>query len=62
MCPGRYFAKQEMIGALALMSTVYEVELKVPVDWEPQPNMDYFLLGGLPVKDRIPFRIRRRMP
>ncbi|KAI9741289.1 MAG: hypothetical protein M1834_003006 [Cirrosporium novae-zelandiae] len=60
MCPGRHFAKQEIIGSIAMFLTAYDIELTVDDGWTPQPDMSYFMFGTLPVKGKISARIRRR--
>lgn len=60
ICPGRHFAKQEIIGTFAMLFTHYDIELLTPKDFVPTPNMRYFPFGGLPPKEKIPFRIRKR--
>ena len=57
-CPGRVFAKQEVILGAAMFCSSFEIELLSSA--KPEPNMDYYGLGGLPPKQRIPCRIRRR--
>lgn len=60
ICPGRHFAKQEIISSFAMLFTHYDIELLTPGDWAPRPNMKFFPFGGLPPVGKIPFRIRRR--
>lgn len=60
ICPGRHFAKQEILGSLAVLFKHYDIELLTPKDWVPRPNMKFFPFGGLPPLGKIPFRIRRR--
>ena len=60
MCPGRHFAKQEIIGTLAMLLTHYEIELRVPKNAEPECDMRFFPFGGLPPTREVPFRMRRR--
>ena len=59
MCPGRSFAKNEMMAAFAIISTEYDIEL-TGAGSRPEPDMRFFPVGMLPPKDKIPFRIRRR--
>lgn len=61
MCPGRHFAKQEIIGTLALLLTYYEIELEVQKARTPKCDMKFFPFGGLPPTMEIPFRMRRRV-
>ena len=60
ICPGRHFAKQEILGSFAMLFTHYDIELLTSSDWVPKPNMKFFPFGGLPPMGKIPFRIRRR--
>ncbi|KAK4694385.1 hypothetical protein P7C71_g3190, partial [Lecanoromycetidae sp. Uapishka_2] len=61
MCPGRHFAKQEIIGTLATLLTYFEIKLKEPKNGrEPVCDMTYFPFGGLPPAEEIPFSLRRR--
>lgn len=58
-CPGRFFAKNEMMAAFALISSAYDIELQDP-GLKPEPDMAFFAIGMLPPKGKIPVRIRRR--
>ncbi len=60
MCPGRHFAKQEIIGTLALLLTQYEIELREPKNGVPECDMRFFPFGGLPPTEEMPFRLRKR--
>ncbi|KAM5349734.1 hypothetical protein ACJ41O_006239 [Fusarium nematophilum] len=61
MCPGRFFAKQELMAGVAVALRAFEIEL---LDHEAAakvgPNMDYFPFGTIPPKGKIAARIRRR--
>ena len=59
MCPGRHFAKLEIIGTFALLIDKYDIELTMPKEWQPEMDMRYFPLGGLPIKGGVRFKIRR---
>ena len=59
MCPGRTFAKNEMLGSFAILSTKFDVEL-LTQDQDVKPDMSFFSIGVTPPKGNIPFRIRRR--
>ena len=59
-CPGRHFAKQEILTTLAIMVTLFDIEVSEPGDRKVEPNMDGFGMGALKPKDRIPARIRKR--
>jgi cytochrome P450 len=58
LCPGRHFAKQEMISAAAIMLAAFEIELKMKQ--KPENDKTYFGFGTLPPRGKIPCRIRRR--
>lgn len=60
LCPGRHFAKQEVVSTLARLVLRYDIELQVPDDWEPKMDPAFFPTGTLPPLDKVPFRIRRR--
>ncbi|KAM7212312.1 cytochrome P450 [Rhypophila decipiens] len=59
MCPGRFFVKNEMMAAMALLCSCYDIELQTPEGWQPEADMRFFATGTLPPKGEIPFRIRR---
>lgn len=60
-CPGRNFAKQEIILSFALIATMFDIELLEGTKKDSmQPDMKYYGLGTLPPKGKVPFRIRRR--
>ena len=60
-CPGRNFAKQEIIVGFAHIVSMLEIELlasdKVKIR---KPNMRYYGLGTLPPKGSVPFKFRKR--
>lgn len=58
ICPGRFYAKQEAIGAMALFLTMFDIELEKSD--LPQPNMEYFPFGVVPPLGTFPARMRRR--
>lgn len=53
MCPGRHFAKQEMIASFAMLCTAYEIDLRTEERLRLEADMGYFPFGGLPPKGRI---------
>lgn len=57
-CPGSKFAKQEIILGAAMFCSSFDIEPCSAA--KPEPNMDYYGLGGLPPQQKIPVRIRRR--
>jgi cytochrome P450 len=60
LCPGRHFAKQEMISSAAIFLTAFDIQLKVPEGFRPEVDQSYFAFGTMPPKGVIPARIRRR--
>jgi cytochrome P450 len=58
MCPGRFLAKQEIIGGSAIFLANYEVNLLVHDGWVPTPDMTKFGTGAIPPTDKVPVRIR----
>ncbi|PVH80017.1 cytochrome P450 [Cadophora sp. DSE1049] len=58
ICPGRFYAKQEAIGAMAMFLTMFDIELEK--NDLPQPNMEYFPFGVVPPVGTFPARMRRR--
>ena len=60
MCPGRRFAKQEIIGTLAIMVTLFDIELSETGAGKVQPDMAGFGMGTLKPKEKVAARIRRR--
>lgn len=59
MCPGRHFAKKEMIGAMALFLTQFDVEM-APRDGWVQHDLSYFMFGVMHPKGPVAARARRR--
>lgn len=59
-CPGRYFARREMMVCIAVLCSEYDFEFlsndKVQMDFS------FFGIGTLPSKGDVPVRIRRRDP
>lgn len=65
LCPGRHFAKQEMITAAAMWLSAYDMQLIPPAgkklsDVKFEVDNRYFGFGTLPPKGKIACRIRRR--
>ena len=59
ICPGRHFAKHEMMFSLALLSTLYDIEPDKGTA-NPEADLRHYGHGTLPPKGQVPFRIRRR--
>lgn len=60
MCPGRHYAKTEMMITLALLFKRFDVEFLMPDTSKVQPNMGFAPFGSLPPTCALPFRIRRK--
>lgn len=61
MCPGRHFAKQEMLAAVAVMMREFEIELTDPVGAQKaKPDPKIFATGALGPDRKLPVRVRRR--
>lgn len=61
MCPGRHFAKQEIILTCAMMSIMFDIELDTPGGSMPECDMRGFGFGAMKPNSRAPCRIRRRV-
>ena len=61
ICPGRFFARHSMLGALATVVANYDVEFLVSRnDPALRPDPAFYGLGGQSPVGKVPFRIRRR--
>ena len=60
MCPGRHFAKQEMIASLAIMLTLFDIELLDEAGRIPNNDMVGFGFGVLWPKGATPVRMKVR--
>ncbi|KAF9785662.1 hypothetical protein IL306_004791 [Fusarium sp. DS 682] len=60
LCPGRHFAKREIIVTAAVMMSMFDIELLTPEGWDPQPDPTTFGHGTLPIKGKVPCRIRKK--
>lgn len=65
-CPGRHFAKREIMSTCALMASMFDVEIACAGNGNGNGNGDIEMnpvdygLGTLRPVDKVPFRIRRR--
>ncbi|QSZ33663.1 hypothetical protein DSL72_005231 [Monilinia vaccinii-corymbosi] len=58
VCPGRFYAKQQAIGSMAMFLSKFDIEL---IDNKsPEPDLSSFSWGVLPPKGKYPARLRRR--
>ena len=58
LCPGRHFAKREIMLTAAIMLTAYDIELLT--DKMPGPDESVFGFGTMPPNAKVPCRIRRK--
>lgn len=60
MCPGRHFAKLEMKSTLAIVLTLFNIEIADAVSGIPANDSEGFGFGALWPKGRMPVQTRRR--
>lgn len=61
MCPGRHFAKVEMLGTFAMLFSKFELELVSTKNLgDVKPDMTWYPTGTLPPTNKVPFRIRKK--
>jgi cytochrome P450 len=60
MCPGRHFAKYEMMLVFAVVVDVFEIKLRTPKGWKPDDDLKRYGFGALRPKQKVKFRIKRR--
>ncbi|MCJ1432276.1 hypothetical protein MMC27_001632 [Xylographa pallens] len=58
MCPGRHFAKQEILLTFAMLCSAFDIKLSN--ESKTRPDMKFYGLGVLPPQGETPFCIRRR--
>lgn len=61
MCPGRHFAKQEIISTLAIMLTLFDIEPAEGTGIRSENDMEGFGFGALWPDRKTPIKIRCRM-
>ncbi|PVH94040.1 cytochrome P450, partial [Periconia macrospinosa] len=61
MCPGRNFAKFEMMLVFAVVMDKFEIELRSPEGWTPDDDLKRYGFGALMPKQKVGFRIRERV-
>lgn len=59
-CPGRHFAKNEILGTFAILCTQYDIELLRNDLDSVKPDLRWFPMGALPPSSKVPFRIRKK--
>lgn len=61
LCPGRHYAKSQIIGSFAFFFANYDLELLNSAGkGSVEPDMRRFPTGTLPPDRKVPFRIRRK--
>ncbi|KAK3332568.1 cytochrome P450 [Cercophora scortea] len=63
LCPGRHFAKQQILLTFATLITKFDIELAFPSPGAAagvKPDMSHAPFGALPPLGKVPFRIRRK--
>ena len=61
ICKGRFYAKQEALGSLALFLVIFDVDfVHAGPEGVPGPNMRYFPFGVVPPLGPVLARMRRR--
>ena len=60
LCPGRHYAKQEMLVTFAILASAFDLEILHAPGVKTEANTKYFGLGVMPPKNKTPIRIRRR--
>ena len=60
MCPGRHFAKLEMISSLAIILTLFDVDIADLASKIPENSMEGLGFGALWPKGNLRVRVRRR--
>ena len=60
ICPGRHFAKLEMISSLAIILTLFDIEIEDAASQSPANDMTGFGFGALWPKGKMSARMRRR--
>lgn len=62
MCPGRHFAKAEVLSTFALLFTHFTIKVNGEVDLqEVAPDLRWVPTGALPPTIKVPFRIKRNV-
>lgn len=60
MCPGRHFAKYEMLLTVAVLMERFEIELLGPDGWKPDDDLGRYGFGSVHPKQKVEARIRMR--
>lgn len=60
ICPGRHYAKHQMVLSFATIFSKFDLELIGSEASKAAPNMRYAPFGALPPVGKIPFRIKKK--
>ena len=60
LCPGRHFAKQEILLSVAMISFMFDIVVLESEGKKVEEDMEFYGLGTLPPKGKIQCRFRRR--
>jgi cytochrome P450 len=60
MCPGRHFAKYEMLLTFAVFVDRFEIELESPKGWRPENDLSRYGFGAVHPKQKVEAKIRLR--
>ncbi|KAF2821001.1 cytochrome P450, partial [Ophiobolus disseminans] len=62
MCPGRHFAKHEILGTFSVLLNKFEIEVMSTTEARDlQPDLNWVPYGGLPPAGKLRVRMRRRV-
>ncbi|KAI1451239.1 cytochrome P450 [Annulohypoxylon moriforme] len=61
ICPGRHYAKHQLLLTFTTLFSKFDLELIDPKASKAAPNMRYAPFGALPPVGKIPFRMRRKV-
>ncbi|RYP83964.1 hypothetical protein DL769_001270 [Monosporascus sp. CRB-8-3] len=60
MCPGRHFAKSEIISTFAVLFSQYDIELVPGSPDKVEADLRWVPVGALPPVGKVPFRMRKK--
>jgi cytochrome P450 len=59
MCPGRHFAKHQMMLTFAYLTAHFDIDLAPSSKRRPAVDINHFGFGTLPPSEPVPFRLRK---
>ena len=60
MCPGRHFAKYEMLLTFAVLVDRFDIKILSPKGWRPDNDLSRYGFGAVHPKQKVEARIRMR--